>query len=123
MVELNVTCIIQGIHFLLVWWLLDRFFFPLVVNHIQKKQAVVDAVKASIVREQHNIAQEQEKQKTEWNTYRKRFKKLAPLVNTVPAFSYSSVLCDFSEPFGKEQKEALVSDMKTIIFKKVLEHE
>lgn len=123
MVELNVTCIIQGVHFLLVWWLLDRFFFPVVVKHIQKEEAILDAAKAFIVREQHKITQEQEKQKTEWDIYRKRFKKLAPLVNTVPAFSYSAVLCGLSEPFNKEEKEALVSDMKTIIFKKVLEHE
>lgn len=122
MIEINATYFVQIIHFLFMWWLLDRFFFPVVVGHVHKEEATLQSIKQSILNEQDKLLFEQNKQRVEWQQFRDHFKKHAPQIDVTPPFAYSTVLCSVIEPFSKEAQEKIIKDMKAVIIKKAVKH-
>jgi hypothetical protein len=119
MVDFNATLLLQAFHFLLVWWLLDRFLFRDVVRIIQKERAACSKVASAIDRNKAALAAEQRKQDLIWLQYRKKFGKYAPEIEMSPLLSFSSILCPVIMKMKDDEKALLLSQAKSFLVKKV----
>ena len=116
---INAALIIQAIHFLIAWFLLDRFLFKQLVHLVQEEN------------KKQKILLEYIAQKKEWNSLEKNnqlqflikrkqiFLTHTPLLEKKPTILFSSLLCPLTD-LSPEEKRILIDDVRSHIIQKVL---
>lgn len=122
MVEVNFTLVVQACHFLVAWWVLDRFLFRPVVAVIERERAGVNRLEQTIEKGRKQLQDEKEHQKSLWEKSRKKFGKNAPDIEVRPELSYSTVLCPVAVGLEKKERQRLVAETKEQIVKKALKN-
>lgn len=121
MIDVNITIMVQTIHFFIAWWLLDRFFFRFVVDAIQKEENVTKKLNRSIKKKMVFLSEEEEREAQLLKGYRKKFKKGAPTVEMTPTLSYSAVLCPVWLEIKPEKKKKLMNEASELLVKRILD--
>ena len=123
MIEINATFLMQILHFLVMWWILDRFFFRHVVARIQQKESKIANLTKAIAQGQEALRTEQFRHVELWRRYRKKFAQQTPQIETTPALSYSTILCAIAVDLDKDAQKKLVKETKVIIVEKATYHD
>ena len=111
MIYLNVTFIVQIVHFLFAWWALTRFLFRPIVSAIQYEKVVQTRLENTVTTEQELLEKAEKEQQRQWVWYQKQFKKRIPQLVThrvISENSFKSVeLIDLSKRIKKDDIAAL----------------
>ena len=123
MVDINATFVLQVVHFLIAWWLLERFFFRVVVAVIHTETEEVQGLVDLVERERTDLHRAYDLKVERWQQYRQRYKSKTPAVEMHPALSYSAVLCPVTFEIDAKQKQKMVKEATDFFVKKALNHD
>ena len=80
MIEINVTLIVQAVHFIIAWKFLSYFLFRPLVNVVLEEQSKKDELLLSVEEEQIQIKKLQKDRDRSWALYRKKFQRRVPVL-------------------------------------------
>ena len=121
MIELNATFFVQALHFLAVWWVVDRFFFQEVVAIIQQEQREIELFNQEIEKERELLAKEQDRRAALWIAYQQKFKSTVPrLSSSLIAPSAQLLMCPVCFDLNPEQKEKYIQQTVLLITQRVI---
>ena len=78
MIDINLTLVIQALHFLLVWWALNKFLFPVLVQEAQIEIAHKICLETTLKEKKAVTASLSERLVAQWVMYKELFKKANP---------------------------------------------
>jgi hypothetical protein len=122
MVTLNATFIIQILHFLFVWWFLDKFVFKLFIRDIQTEQAKVSKLSGQVMHERSLVQEEYGRKAHQWEKFRKGFAQNIPIVEPPVHTSFTAILCPVDLKIEDDRKNKIIEDTKNILLKEVLKN-
>ncbi len=119
MIHFDATLILQIIHFLVAWFLLDYFLFRKIIPLVQEEDKKTDVVHELIAHEKELCQLEKTTQALIVEKRKQLFLQHAPHLKQQPAPAFSSLVCPIVD-MPETQKEALSQEICTAIVTKVL---
>mgnify|MGYP001274688159 CR=1 FL=1 len=110
MIEVNITLVVQAVHFLIAWWALSKFLFRPLVGVVRQERALKKRLTTFLQREQHVLEEIKKEQEREWARYRCQFKKNVPLLPShIALFDDSVKKRPAQEVSEQEEQQAIVA--------------
>ncbi len=84
--SINLTLLVQIIHFLLAYWLLRRFLFVPIVQALQQEEAEQRQLKDRLHKHEQNVEKAEEVKHAEWRECHESLKSKKPLLASPAQF-------------------------------------
>ena len=119
MIDLNITIVVQAVHFLFAWWALSKFLFRPVVAAVQKEQAFQKRLHTVLKKEEqllHDIKKEQER---EWARYQRQFKKSVPALQSHLVVSGVALKRTPLAQISKQEEKKAISAVVELVVQRI----
>ncbi len=120
MISINGTLILQIVHFLIFWFILDFFLLKKFVVFVQNQEKEFVNLTSAIEHERALLQESYAKKSAHWNHYQSLLLKHTPYLIEPYKPTFTIVLCPVFNELSKNKKEEIVKDVSAIIAQKVL---
>jgi len=119
--DINVTVIIQIVHFLIAYYVLERLFFRYAIGLIQTRDEQIIRLKKSVAEEKRNIEILKTHVSDQWHRYQRLLQHEVPSLNPprislAPQDQYASM-----STYSDEEKAALREELSDMLVRQVLQ--
>ncbi len=116
---INATLIIQMVHFIIAYFIIDRLLLRKAVGIIDHERSTQEVLMKEIESERETVAHKEQEKESLWHQFRKRFLLDSPSIIEFPVFQdYEKTISPLST-FSKEEIKRYAPDLEQIVIKKV----
>lgn len=116
---LNGTLLIQGINFIIAYFIIDRLLLRKAVKQIQEEQRRQETLMKDIQIERDQVATQEEQKKVEWQNFRLQFEKKSPSLIERPSFKEFTKKPKLPEELTETEIAQTAQHLEKLIIKKV----
>lgn len=116
--SINLTLLLQIIHFLIAYWILRRFLFAPIVQRLQQQDAERDTLRHRLTEHERNVIKAEEVKRAEWHDYQKTLQSSKPELASPGQFVPPIPSLEHIE-LSHEQRGELIGQLSKEIAQKV----